>query len=155
MDPDRLDALEDRLVEALQRDATLSAEQLATLCHASAPTVYRRLKRLRARGVIRGQVAVVNEQYVSRPLKVLVEVTLTHQDQVSQNAFQRAMIAAPEVTQCRMITGETDYILEAHFRSNREINTFIDGTLSASSKVLKYRTLVVMKEVKLEPALSY
>lgn len=154
MDHDRLDGLEARLVEALQRDATLSAEQLASLCHSSVPTVYRRLKRLRARHVIRGQVAVIDQQYAPRPIKVLIEITLAQQNNASQSAFQSAMIAAPEVMHCRMIAGETDYILEAHFRSNREINSFIDEALSGSSKVLKYRTLMIMKEVKLEPALS-
>lgn len=149
-----LDTLDRRLLDALQRDASLSAAELASACHASAATVYRRLNRLKAMGAIRRQVSILDERVAPRPVKVVVEVTLERQSQASQHAFQAAMRANGAVTTCRMVAGETDYLIEAHFAQKHDLNAFLDNELAARNGVRKYRTLFVMKDIKFEPAVS-
>lgn len=149
-----LDGLDRRLLHALQRDASLSAQALSADCHASIATVHRRLRRLKNAGVIRRQISLVDERYAARPIKVVIEVTLERQDQVSQIEFQKAMRASKDVTVCRMITGEGDYLVDAHFASNADLNAFIDTRLAAQAGVKKYRTVVVLREIKYDPAVS-
>lgn len=150
----KLDPLDTRLVEALQRDASLSAQDLTDLCHASIATIHRRLRRLKALGVLKRQITLIDERFAPRPMKVVIEVTLERQDQTSQIAFQTAMRTCTDVTICRMISGESDYLVEAHFANTADLNDFIDARLAAQSRVRKYRTSFVLREIKHEPMIS-
>ena len=75
-----LDEADLRLLELLQEDASLSNQALAERAHVSPPTSLRRIKRLRALGLIERQVAILNPQRLAQltghGLTALLEVTL-------------------------------------------------------------------------------
>ncbi|MEB0119063.1 winged helix-turn-helix transcriptional regulator, partial [Undibacterium sp. RTI2.2] len=71
-----LDELDKRILQQLQRDASVSNQALAELVHASPPTCLRRVKRLLDEGVIAKQVAILAPEKVGAGLTAIVEITL-------------------------------------------------------------------------------
>ena len=96
---DRLDEFDLKLLDAVQRNNRLTAEQLAEKVCLSASAVQRRLQRLRERKVIEAGVAIVSPETLGRSVTAIVEVTLNPDRPKIVEEFQRAIQAAPEVLQ--------------------------------------------------------
>ncbi|HEY0648026.1 Lrp/AsnC family transcriptional regulator [Phenylobacterium sp.] len=106
-----LDETDKRMLELLQADNRLTTLQLAAKLGLSTPTCLRRLRRLREQGVIVADVALIDPAAVGRALFVFIEVMFERQAETVQRAFELRMAAAPEVTQCYMVSGDTDFLI--------------------------------------------
>src|SRR5512143_2968209 len=92
-----LDAIDRRIVAALQRDGRLAVVDLAAAVGLSATPCLRRVKRLEADGVIKGYTAVVDPAKLGLGLQAFVQVTLVSHADETVTAFERAIAARPEV----------------------------------------------------------
>jgi Lrp/AsnC family transcriptional regulator, leucine-responsive regulatory protein len=145
---DRLDEFDLRLLDAVQRNNRLTAEQLAEKVCLSASAVQRRLHRLRERKVIKAEVAVVSPDAVGQSLTAIVEVTLDTDRPKVVEEFQRAIQTAPEVMQAYYVTGNADYILVITAKNMAAYEAFACEFLSRRPHVKHFRTSIVMRRVK-------
>ena len=106
-----LDAIDLRLLDRLQRDATLSNHDLAAAVHTSPATCLRRVKRLKDAGVIDCTVAIVSPQALGAGLTAIVEITLDRQGAEHVAAFEARAIAEPAVQQCHRVAPGPDFVL--------------------------------------------
>jgi len=110
-----LDEQDLKLLNLLQRDASLSNQDLAALCKVSPATCHRRVKRLRDEGFIEAQVAILSPQRLADALgwglSALVEISLDVQTQEALDAFEARAVAAEEVQQCWRVSPGPDFIL--------------------------------------------
>ncbi|MFM2055126.1 MAG: hypothetical protein RL456_3163 [Pseudomonadota bacterium] len=111
--PVDLDAIDLRLLDELQRDASRSNQALADAVHVSAATSLRRVKRLEEAGVIERTVAVLSPQALGHGLTAIVEVTLDHQSVERLSAFEARAVAEAGVQQCYRTQGGPDFVLIA------------------------------------------
>ena len=78
-----LDATDLRLLDLLQRDASISNQALAERVHVSPPTCLRRVKRLRDAGLIERDIAILSDDKLApilgHGLSAIVEITLDRQ----------------------------------------------------------------------------
>ncbi len=107
-----LDDIDRRILAALQRDGRLSMVDLAAQVGLSATPCLRRVKRLEQSGVITGYAAIVDPAATGRSLHAFVQVNLDNHAEDTVTAFQRAIMARPEVVACYPISGEFDYLLQ-------------------------------------------
>src|SRR6218665_1021987 len=88
-----IDATDLRLLDQLQRDASLSNLALAELVHVSPPTCLRRVKRLVDAGLVERQVAILSPDRLApvlgHGLTALVEITLDRQGAEQLAAFEQ------------------------------------------------------------------
>jgi Lrp/AsnC family transcriptional regulator, leucine-responsive regulatory protein len=145
---DRLDEFDLKLLDAVQRNNRLTAEQLADKVCLSASAVQRRLHRLRERKVIEAEVAIVSPDALGRSLTAIVEVTLDTDRPRVVEEFQRSIQAAPEVMQAYYVTGNADYILVITAKNMADYETFACEFLSRRPHVKHFRTSIVMRRVK-------
>lgn len=145
MEIDRTDA---RILQAIQRDARLTTEALATMVHLSSTAVQRRLKKLRAAGVIEGEVAVLNPKALGRPIQMFVHVTLERERADTIDRFKQAIRAAPEVMMGCHVTGEADFILLVTATSMEDFEQFTRDFLYELPGIKTFKTMVVMDRVK-------
>ena len=145
---DRLDEFDLRLLDAVQGNNRLTAEQLAEKVCLSASAVQRRLHRLRERKIIEAEVAIVSPDAVGRSLTAIVEVTLDTDRPKVIDEFQRAIQAAPEVMQAYYVTGNADYILVITAKNMADYEAFACQFLSTRPHVKHFRTSIVMRRVK-------
>ncbi|GMN04205.1 Lrp/AsnC family transcriptional regulator [Erythrobacter sp. MTPC3] len=113
-DHSAIDATDRRILIEIQRDLRRPPEDIADAAGISVSSYRRRLKRLRASGVIEREVALVNPGRVG--IEVIVMVSLNEERGAEYDRLKRAYRASPEVTQCYSVTGCGPNIARAHAR---------------------------------------
>lgn len=106
-----LDELDKRILQQLQKDASVTNHELAVRVHASAPTCLRRVKRLVEEGVISKQVAILAPEKVGMGLTAIVEITLDNQATEQLQAFEQLVASEIAVQQCYRVSQGPDFVL--------------------------------------------
>lgn len=147
-----LDDFDLALLEAVQRDDSQTADDLAAQIPLSPSAIARRLRRLRADGTIAATIALLSRQLTEHRLKALVFVVLNeHADLEGKSALQDRLRKAPQVQFCYDLAGALDLALMFDCRDMAEFNQLCDSLLTADSTVRRYETQIVKREVKFAP----
>lgn len=107
-----LDRLDMQILDALQRDATLSMAQLGAQVGLSSTPCWKRVKRLEDEGYIERRVAVVNRHKVGLPVTVFVSIRAGQHDEKWLTRFAAVVSALPEVQEFHRMSGDVDYLLK-------------------------------------------
>ncbi|MCJ0764883.1 Lrp/AsnC family transcriptional regulator [Variovorax terrae] len=152
-----LDAIDLRLLDQLQRDASLSNQALAELCHVSPPTCLRRVKRLRDLGLIERQVALLNPERLAsvlgHGLTAVVEITLERQTAELLDAFEARVAADDAVQQCYRVSPGPDFVLLVHAADMPGYLALAQRLFSADANVRNVKAFFSVKRSKFEPKL--
>ena len=106
-----LDATDRALLRLLQQGADQSAAALAKNLQMSQPAIWRRIKRLKEEGVIKGVALNLNREKLGLGVQVFLGIKLATKGRVSLDDFERAVKAIPEVQQIEHVLGLYDYRL--------------------------------------------
>ena len=109
---DDLDAIDRRILEALQRSGRMTNAELSEQVHLSPSACHRRVQRMEAEGLIRDYVALLDARKLGRPTTVFVEITLSGQADEVLDAFEKAVSKVPDVLECHLMAGSADYLLK-------------------------------------------
>ena len=110
---DVLDEFDLKILQALQRDATLTADALAEQVNLSRNACWRRVKRLEETGYLRGRVALVDPAKVGLGLLVIILIRTSQHDREWLAAFRSAIQSMPQITAAFRMSGDLDYVLHA------------------------------------------
>jgi len=110
---ENLDDTDRRLLNALQKDATLSLDALSEAAHLSRNACWRRVKALETAGVIRRRVTLLDPDLLGLPLTVFIQVRTNEHDAGWLDKFARATRAMPEIQGVYRMTGDLDYLIRA------------------------------------------
>jgi Lrp/AsnC family leucine-responsive transcriptional regulator len=108
----RLDAIDRRIVEALQDDARISNVDLAERVGLSPSPCLRRVRMLEEAGVIGGYHATVDRSAVGLGLTVFVGIKVERHQDGDATAFRAAVVRLPQVISCHLVSGESDFLLQ-------------------------------------------
>lgn len=135
-----LDAIDRRILAALQEDGRITIQALAEKVGLTTSPCLRRVRLLEAAGVIRGYVAVVDQAAVDLPVSVFISIKLERQREEELDRFAATVSRWPEVMECYLMTGQRDYLmrvvcadLPAYERFLKEKLTRLDGVASIES----------------------
>ena len=106
-----MDRIDRAIIEQLQADGRLTNLELAERVNLSPSPCLRRVRNLESSGVISGYHAAINPAAVGRGFQVLVHVEMAVQDRPTIEAFEDEVRLLKEVTQCRRMFGQPDYLL--------------------------------------------
>lgn len=120
----KLDEKDRQILRQLQRDASLSVDQLADAVAMSRNACWRRVKQLEAAGVIDRRVAVIRPGAVGLNLQVLVFVRTNDHSSAWLDAFRRAVREMPEITVAQRMTGDIDYLLRVYVADMEAYDAF-------------------------------
>ncbi len=149
----KLDRADAALLEAVQRNNRLTSEELAALVNLSPTACQRRLKRLRAEGVIESDVAIVSPKAVGRPVSMIVMVSLERERADIVDRFKRSIRAAREVMLGYYVTGDADFILVVTAQDMESYEAFTRRFFYENPDIKGFKTMVVMDRVKASFAL--
>src|ERR1700742_1008408 len=113
----QLDRVDRRILGELQADGSLANSQLAERVGLSESACLRRVKLLETAGVIERYTAVLNPLKIGMSVSFVVRITLKGQTDRDLGAFEQAVCRVPEVAECYLTTGESDYLLRVVARS--------------------------------------
>jgi Lrp/AsnC family transcriptional regulator len=108
-----LDEIDRRILAELQRDGTLSVDQLSERVALSRNSCWRRVKRLEEDRIITGRVALVDADRLGLGLSVFILIRTTNHDPGWLQKFRFAVTSFPEITGVYRMSGDLDYVLRA------------------------------------------
>ena len=150
--PGELDAIDRRILRALQSDGRIVYDALAAQIGLSPSATLRRVRRLEESGVIAGYVALVRAERVGLGLTAYLNVRLEKNSEVHKrnpmDLFRAAVQTWPEVVECAALTGEMDYLLRVMVRDMAHYSRFIMDTLLKHPSVQDCKTSFVLDHVK-------
>jgi Lrp/AsnC family leucine-responsive transcriptional regulator len=143
-----LDPYERAIVTALQENGRATVQELASRIGLSTSPTWRRLKALEQRGVIKDYVARVDAAKLGYHDTVFAHVTLSKHGAAGINAFERTMIARPEVLDVYSMTGDADYLVRVVARSTREYEQFLKEAVFSSGAIQQIKSNFALREIK-------
>ncbi|HRX36353.1 MAG TPA: Lrp/AsnC family transcriptional regulator [Aestuariivirga sp.] len=108
-----MDDRDRHILRELQRDSSLSIEDLSSRVNLSRNACWRRVKQLEEAGIIRARVALLDQQKLNLGLTAFIAIRTSNHDQDWLDRFSAAVRAIPEIIGVYRTTGETDYMLQA------------------------------------------
>ena len=145
-----LDALDVRLLDLLQADASRANQALAEAAHASPATTLRRVRRLVEAGVIERQVAIVSPQQVPG-LTALVEVSLDAQGAEHLQAFEARAVAEDLVQQCYRVSPGPDFMLVVWAPDMAAYHALVQRLFTQDANVRNVKAFFSVHRAKFEP----
>ncbi|AOJ35920.1 MULTISPECIES: Lrp/AsnC family transcriptional regulator [Burkholderia] len=146
--PTKLDAIDRRILRALQQNSNQTNAELAQQAGLSATPCLRRVHLLEEQGVIDAYVALLNPAAVDLRFTAFVRVTLERQDKKTVERFAREMEQAPEVLECHLMAGSYDYLLRVIARDLDDYQRFQMETLTQIEGVRNVETEIPLKRIK-------
>jgi Lrp/AsnC family transcriptional regulator of ectoine degradation len=149
----KLDAIDLRILEAIQGNGRITKLALAERAGLSPTPCWMRLRRLEKAGIVSGYHARIAIRRIAPIATVLMQVTLGAHRQANFDRFERAILDMPEILACWSVGGGVDYMLKVMARSIDAYQRLVDGLLDRELGIDRYFTYIVTKTVKEETAL--
>ena len=146
--PVKLDALDLRVLDLLQMDATRPVAEVAQQVASSKTVVWRRIQRLLDKGVIRARCAILDPEKVGLGVLVFAHVKMNRHGRDVLPRFLESVRAFPQVVECHILMGDVDFLLKIYVGSIAEYEDFfwrklskIDGVQGVSSSISMSRSI--------------
>lgn len=143
----RLDETDRRILRELQANGRMSNQELSEVVGLSPSPCLRRVKQLEADRVIEGYVALVDPHALGLDVSAFVRVRLSQQDDHHLALFEEAVGRFPEVMECYLMTGESDYQLRVLVPSLQAFEDFLRDKLTAVAGVSQIQTSFALRPV--------
>ena len=107
----KLDKFDISILEALQKDARLSLQDLGKIVGLTASPCWTRVKRLEDAGIIEGYTVRLSPEKLGLPETVILHVSLDSHSDEALFEFGRALESIPEVLEAFLVSGDYDYYI--------------------------------------------
>lgn len=145
-----LDATDLRILDLLQRDASLSNQDLAAAAHTSPATCLRRVKRMAQAGVIERRVAILSPERLGAGLTVIAEVTLDRQGAEHLAVFERRAVADEAVQQCHRVSPGPDFVLVLQVADMPGWNAVVERLFTQDANVRNVKSYFSVRRAKFD-----
>lgn len=143
-----LTAFDIKILEVLQKDASLSTAEIAERVGLSQSPCWRRLQRLREEGYISRQVAILNRAKLNNVTFIISMLKMTTLSDEQRREFLRKIDAIPEILECYTIFGDRDVMLKVAAPSMPWYQTFLTDVILKLPGVLDAQSIVTLAELK-------
>lgn len=148
-----LDAIDRKILRALQADGKISVGELAQRVGLSPSPCARRVRLLEKEGVIRGYAAIVDQKRVGLPISAFASIKLERQREEDLDRFEEAVSRWQEVLDCYLMTGQRDYLMRIVTADLEAYERFIKDKLTRLENIASIETSFALGQVKRSEAL--
>jgi len=147
----RLDDIDLRIIDELQRNGRMTNVDLARRVGISAPPCLRRVRALEQAGFIAGYHANVDPALLGFGVTVFAMVGLHSQAEADLQAFEARVESWPEVRECHMLNGDIDFILKCVAPDLASFQDFLTQKLTPAPNVANVKTSLTIRQSKRLP----
>ena len=147
----RLDDIDLRIINELQRNGRMTNVDLARRVGISAPPCLRRVRALEQAGFIAGYHANVHPALLGFGVTVFAMVGLHSQAEADLQAFEARVESWPEVRECHMLNGDIDFILKCVAPDLASFQDFLTQKLTPAPDVANVKTSLTIRQSKKLP----
>ncbi len=148
-----LSAIDRKLLLAVQADCQQSVQQLSEQVGLSPSACHRRLKALEERGFVLAYRAALNADKLGFTMQFFIEVSLSSQSEQSFEAFEKAVKGIPEVLECHLMAGQSDYILRVVCRDLEDFERLHRRLIARLPGVARVHSNMSIRTVKVRTGL--
>ena len=142
-----LDAIDRNIVRLLRLNARITNAKLAQEVGLSPSACLRRIGLLEQSGVIRGYTALISSAEGESPIAVIINITLERQTEEHLNRFENAVRRHPEIQECYLMTGGSDYLLRVEVESAGEFERIHKEILAKLPGVLRIHSSFSIRNI--------
>lgn len=146
--PSELDAVDARILNLLQQDASLSTTEIAERVGVSQSPCWRRIQRLREEGYIKGTVAIVDRQKLGYVMQIFAQLKMARLTDPERADLVRQIQAIPEILECYTVFGEMDVMLKIIAPDVIWYQQFVFSVVMKLPGVQDVRSIVTLVETK-------
>ncbi len=150
----KLDKIDKKILNILQKNNQLTNLQLAEQVNISPPPCLRRVRKLHENGVIMRDVSLIDPFKIEQNLIVFVSVSLEKQGEDFLERFESKICEHPEVKQCYFISGEIDYLILVHTKDTDSYNEFARRVFVNSPNIKSFRSSFCLSRIKYDTSIA-
>lgn len=143
-----MDALDHRIVRALQRDGSLTKVELADEVASTPSTCLRRVAELRKCRVLKRCVFLADAAKLGRNIRAIITVTTRNKTKDLRLAFASRIELEPSINQAFGVSGEVDAVLFGYFTDTDEYQALCDRLFDSDPEVVRYTTAFAIETYK-------
>ena len=144
----KLDDVDRQILSDLQGDGRMTNVELAKRAGISAPPCLRRVRALEDGGIVRGYHADIDADALGYSVNVFAFVGLTSQAESDLREFEEMVSALPQVRECHMLMGETDFLLKIVAHDWDDFQRFLTSKLTPAPNVSHVKTALAIRSAK-------
>ncbi|MGY9060768.1 MAG: Lrp/AsnC family transcriptional regulator [Rhodospirillales bacterium] len=148
-----LNKIDLKILSHLQNNARLTNVELSEHIHLSQSPCLRRVRNMESSGIIKGYVALVDQNAVGLPVSVFVNVRLEKQIERALEKFEETVQDWSEVMECYLMTGDSDYLLRVVASDLAAYERFLMDKLTRVPGVASINSSFALKQVTYKTAL--
>jgi Lrp/AsnC family leucine-responsive transcriptional regulator len=149
----KIDAIDRKIIAAIQIDGKITAQEFANRVGLSASPCARRLRLLEEAGIIKGYTAIIDQKKAGLPISAFASIKLERQREEDLDRFAQAVTRWPEVVDCYLMTGQRDYLMRIVVRDLEAYERFIKEKLTRLKGIASIETSFALDQVKRSEAL--
>jgi DNA-binding Lrp family transcriptional regulator len=141
----------DEILEILEKDSRLTAEDIAKMLHKKPEAIKQAIKKYEKEGVILKYKAVINKELIkdtNSEVRALIEVNIVPQKDVGFDKIAERIYSFPEVASCYLISGTYDLLLIVEGKDIHAVSRFVSEKLAPSENVRGTVTHFLLKKYK-------
>ena len=148
-----LDSVDAKILDLVQKDASLSVAEIAEQVGLSSSPCWRRIKRMEEQGIITQRVTLLDRDQLGLNFEVVASVKLALPNRSNLVAFEQLIQDWPEVTECMTVTGQVDYVIRIVTTDMHAYDDFLRDKLLGSDLVSDVQSRIVIRVAKRSTAL--
>lgn len=143
----QIDALDRKILQTLQEDASQSLDEIAKKVGSSKTPVWSRIRKMREAGVIGQQTVVLDADALGLEACFFVLIRTSEHEADWQKKFLATLKARPEVMEAHRLAGDIDYILKVRVANARAYDVFYQALIS-EVRIYNVTALLSMEQIK-------
>jgi DNA-binding Lrp family transcriptional regulator len=146
----KIEELDRKILNVLNRDARMSFRLIAKELRISPTTLYNKVKKLERSGVLKGYIPLINKESLGYDLMAIISLRVRQEKDIE---VQKAIAKFPQVGAVYEVTGDWDLILVCYFKGRDDLTNFLKKELPLSNieRAMTHIVLNVVKEEKRIP----
>ena len=141
-----VDAIDRKILDLLQGNARLSNAEMAEAVGLTVSSVHERVKKMERKGIIKGYVAILDPEKLSKPLLAFIRLTVNPQD-AARDGIHALCESEPDILECHNVAGEDCYILKVRAAGPKQLEQLL-GAVRKSANAVRSVTNIVLSTSK-------
>lgn len=150
-----LDTFDLKILQILQKDASVQQKELGEKINLSTAAVNRRLRRLKDLAVIESYHAKIKPEALGFQTTIIVNIKVINEQFNEIDMLRKLFSSCPQIQQSYYVTGEWDFVLIIMVQNMEEYSSLAESLFMKNKNILKFNTLVCLRKDKVSLALPF
>ncbi len=147
-----MDRIDRKILAILQEDASIANNHLADRIGLAPSSCLRRVRRLKADGIITRTIVLTDPKKMGRALKAIITVKLADHGKTARRKWLGDLKKEDAISQIYSVSGETDVVLVLNLADMAEYQRLSERLFSDNKNVIQFTTMFALEEHKFEMA---